>query len=157
MNSQNKHLMVSITNHLQNILKEKDAFIIKTIKVNNSNNNKINFKNYITLEFNEDLSLHNKIMNNDTIILKNINLRNFIKFNQEITKQKIKQFEEWLVNTEHMVLFIDKTTLFIRIDDLNLNWINSSLAKSTINNIKKQNLGVMLNKTTQHLIDMSYM
>ena len=96
-------------------------------------------------------------MNNDTIILKNINLRNFIKFNQEITNEKIKQFEEWLVNTEHMVLFIDKTTLFIGIDDLNLNWINSSLAKSTINNIKKQNLGVMLNKTTQHLIDMSYM
>ena len=157
MNSQNKHLMVSITNHLQNILKEKDAFIIKTLKVNNSNTNKINFKNYITLEFNEDLSLHNKIMNNDTIILKNINLRNFIKYNQEITKDKIKQFEEWLVNTEHMVLFIDKTTLFIGIDDLNLNWINSSLAKSTINNIKKQNLGVMLNKTTQHLIDMSYM
>lgn len=157
MNSQNKHLMVSITNHLQNILKEKDAFIIKTLKVNNSSNNKINFKNYITLEFNVDLSLHNKIMNNDTIILKNINLRNFIKFNQEITNEKIKQFEEWLVNTEHMVLFIDKATLFIGIDDLNLKWINSSLAKSTINNIKKQNLGIMLNKTTQHLIDMSYM
>ena len=63
--------------------------------------------------------------------------------------------------TQEIELIVEKTPTPtqtpIGIDDLNLKWINSSLAKSTINNIKKQNLGIMLNKTTQHLIDMSYM
>ena len=129
-NLQNKHLMINIMNNSQIPLKEIDTFIVKSLKVNNSNNvsNTINFKNYITFEFEEDLSYQNKIMNNDTIIFKNKNLLNFIKYNQNITKDKIKQFEDWLMNKEHMVFLINKKQIFVEIDDINLHWINSDIA-----------------------------
>ncbi len=146
----NKHLLIGITNHLQKQLKEKDVFVVKSLTINENTK-------HITLEFNENLSYQNKIINNDTIIFKNINLRNFIKYNQTVTKEKIKQLEDWLINKEHMVFLIENSKIVIEIDDDDLHWLENSIAKTTINEIKKQNIGVMLNKTTQHLIDFSFM
>lgn len=143
------NLLINIVDYNQNVIRQNplDVFTIKKINILKDKDNYT-----LSLTIKEDIN-NNLFLNNDSIIIKNVNLNFFVKHNQNITKENIKKLNNW-INKEHNILLKDKQEILIYIDNLSeLNFLKNQHAFEAINQIKKENLGMVLNKTTQHILD----
>ena len=86
--------------------------------------------------------------------MKQINLNNFIKHNQTLTIENINLVNQWLQN-EHKIINIDydKHKIYIECNNTKLDFMKKKDAYENINNMIVTNIGLLINKNQQHLID----
>ena len=88
-------LLIEIKNYDKQMYEnnETDVFTISDIKMNS--------EGFFNIRFKEINYLSNKIITNDTLLIRNLNLNNFIKFNQSVKSEDIVLLENWFTKNEH--------------------------------------------------------
>ena len=64
----------------------------------------MNSEGFFMIRFKEINYLSNKIITNDTLLIRNLNLNNFIKFNQSVKSEDIILLENWFTKNEHCIV-----------------------------------------------------
>ena len=143
----NNKLLVEINNYDRKIYQnnEIDVFTISTITMNS--------EGYFTILFNEINYQSNKIIKNDTLLFQNINFNNFIKHNQNVTKEDVLLLENWFNNKEHCISKQNNHFIIFYPTESQFKFLQNEQFKTIFNNIQKTNIGFAINKSTQHLVD----